>query len=95
MSIANKWGQTYDHQIDEYQDITNKELKEYEDTIKSRAAKKGKEKAVKEIKIYNKNLEKQAKKMYEFQQKNAAKAMVKIKATLQKVKLSLGAKLGL
>lgn len=95
MSIATKWGQTYDHQIDEYQDTTDKELKEYEDTIKSRAVKKGEEKAVKEIKIFNKNLEKQAKKIYELQQKNTEKAKVKIKASVQKVKLSLGAKLGL
>ena len=45
MSIATKWGQTYDHQIDEYKDTTDKELKEYENTIKSRAVKKGEEKA--------------------------------------------------
>lgn len=95
MSIANKWGQTYDHQIDEYQASTDKELKEYEDAIKSRAVKRGEEKAVKAIKTYNKNLERQAKKTYELKQKNLEKAKVKAKAAIQKVKLSLGAKLGL
>lgn len=95
MSIAAKWGKTYDHQVDEYQDTTDKELKEYEDAIKSRAIKQGKEKAVKDINKFNEKLERQAKKIYEAQQNNAEKAKVKTKAALQKIKLALGAKLGL
>ena len=94
-TIAAKWGKTYDHQVDEYQDTTDKELKEYEDAIKSRAIKQGEEKAVKDINKFNEKLERQAKKIYEAQQNNTEKAKVKIKAALQKVKLVLGAKLGL
>lgn len=94
-TIAAKWGKTYDHQVDEYQDTTDKELKEYEDAIKSRAIKQGEEKAVKDINKFNEKLERQAKKIYEAQQNNTEKAKVKIKAALQKVKLALGAKLGL
>lgn len=94
-TIAAKWGKTYDHQVDEYQDTTDKELKEYEDAIKSRAIKQGEEKAIKDINKFNEKLERQAKKIYEAQQNNTEKAKVKIKAALQKVKLALGAKLGL
>ena len=94
-TIAAKWGKTYDHQVDEYQDTTDKELKEYEDAIKSRAIKQGEEKAVKDINKFNEKLERQAKKIYEAQQNNAEKAKVKTKAALQKIKLALGAKLGL
>ena len=85
-TIAAKWGKTYDHQVDEYQDTTDKELKEYEDAIKSR---------VKDINKFNEKLERQAKKIYEAQQNNTEKAKVKTKAALQKIKLALGAKLGL
>lgn len=95
MSIAAKWGKTYDHQVDEYQDTTDKELKEYEDAIKSRAIKQGEEKAIKDINKFNEKLERQAKKIYEAQQNNAEKTKVKTKAALQKIKLALGAKLGL
>lgn len=94
-TIAAKWGKTYDHQVDEYQDTTDKELKEYEDAIKSRAIKQGEEKAIKDINKFNEKLERQAKKIYEAQQNNAEKAKVKTKAALQKIKLALGAKLGL
>lgn len=94
-TIAAKWGKTYDHQVDEYQDTTDKELKEYEDAIKSRAIKQGEEKAVKDINKFNEKLERQAKKIYEAQQNNTEKAKVKTKAALQKIKLALGAKLGL
>ena len=94
-TIAAKWGKTYDHQVDEYQDTTDKELKEYEDAIKSRAIKQGEEKAIKDINKFNEKLERQAKKIYEAQQNNTEKAKVKTKAALQKIKLALGAKLGL
>jgi len=95
MSIASTVGKAKDKEIDAYQQLSNEKLKEYKNTIEEKAKQRGYEQAVKDIKKYNKQLEKQAKNIFNKQKKNESKAKVKAKAAIQKAKLQIAAMLGL
>lgn len=94
-TIAIDVGRTYDQQIDAYKKASTENINRYKAEVEGNARKRGYELGADDVQKYNNAIKKQAKKTFNKNKKLLMKGETKKNSLLQKVKLKLGALLGL
>ena len=93
--IAKVIGKMKDAEVDEYQNILDTAFEAKKIDVEKKCKERGYELGEKDVTKYNKKIRKLAEKQYNLQKKTIKKAEVKSKTLVQKLKLKIGAMLGL